>query len=469
MLGLFLLPVTAVFCKQIFTVNEPIDIFSSATVSLHSPAGSAPTFAVATDSGGTPYVSVYDGASGALSWKWTSTCTTCSLYVDSARHVELDPVVPGKVDTFAIQSGDSTCTVLGFSAKGSGLPAWKTTLPRCTSLAIGGIGGTYTGLQASDDGRSIAVLGYGLDTPEGNLTARAYLIAGQSGAVSWTYDLGTREKAGQGDISIGRDYVAFINEDSLPNPNSAQMHVISVATGELRVEVQIPFFIAGAISDDGNYVVVQNFTHLKGSEPWVMQWDATASAYGLLHRLALVPDGIEYDLWDISIPAGPSSYVALGWISAIPSALDLRVTAHDLASGDLLTDWRAPPNSQLQNNPTIRCDGKYIGLGLWGNNGDKPTAVILTAGRNDTLFSAITPGSMFSVDLALDGSTLYLATAGKHVVRDTQPDPPHTRPLSISHIFPLPPSTPYSAACQLFWKWRRCVWMGHSCLRGRLR
>lgn len=120
------------------------------------------------------------------------------------------------------------------------------------------------------------------------------------------------------------------------------------------------------------------------------------------------------------MPPGGDTFVALGWISAIPSALLLRVNAYDLASGSLLTDWHAPPNTQLQNNPTIRCDGEYIGLALWGNDGDAPTSVVLAAGRNTTLFSASSPGSMFSVDIAItersaEGTGVVVATAGKHV------------------------------------------------------
>ena len=437
----------AAAARQVFHATEATDIFSSASISLHPP--SPPTFAIAADNG-SPYLAVYSAA-GAEAWRWSSPCAGCSLASSTARHVELDPVAPGKVDTFAIQSGNGACTVMGFDGEGSGAPAWSADLEGCSELARGGVGGTYTGLAASDDGRALAVLGYGQDTPGGNLTARAYLISGQTGKLAWKYDLGVREHAGQGDISIGRDYVAFINEDGSPSPNAAQLHVLGVATGALRAEVQIPFFIAGAITDDGEYVVVQNFTHLKGSEPWVLRWDASASAYLLLHRLALPADGTEYDLWDISIPGGPSSYVALGWISAIPSALLLRVTAYDLASGALLTDWSAPPNAQLQNNPTIRCDGKYIGLGLWGDSGEAPTAVILAAGSNAALFNATSPGSMFSVDLALDRGTLYIATAGKHVVRresarggraprvTNSPPPPsfHTRtPLPPAHTQP---------------------------------
>jgi hypothetical protein len=415
LLGLAAAAAAAPTSRQVFHAAEATDIFNTASVSLHPP--SAPTFAIAADNGA-PYLAVHSGATGAQAWRWASPCAACALASTTARHAERDPAAPGRVDTFAIQSGDGACTVLGFAGEGAGTPAWSTVLKGCSQLATGGVGGTYTGLAASDNGAALAVLGYGQDAPGGNLTARAYLLAGQTGALSWTYDLGTRERAGQGDISIGRDFVAFINEDSAPSPNSAQLHVLAVATGALRAEVQIPFFIAGAISDDGEYVAVQNFTHLKGSEPWVLRWDASTSSYALLHRLVLPPDGTEYDLWDISIPGGASSYVALGWISAIPSALLLRVTVHDLASGALLTDWSAPPNTQLQNNPTLRCDDKYIGLGLWGGEGGAdPTAVILTAGQNGTLFSATTPGSMFSVDLALDRGTLYLTTAGKHVVR----------------------------------------------------
>ena len=377
---------------SLFNLSLPTLIFSSIGVSLQG--ANPPVFSAAA---GSTLFAIHGG--GPPAWTWNAPCAPadCPLYTDAARHVEPSPT-PGqdKVDVFAVTSDPATgCVAYGFSgASPAGAPAWSLALPGCSSVAGEGVGGTYTALQASDSGEALAVLGYGLDGA--TLTARAYLVDGQTGRLRWSYDLGTKEKVGQGDISIGRAFVAFVNEDGPGgDPNAAHVQVLGVEDGAKRAEVLLPFFIACALSDSGDYLVVQNFTHLKGSEPWVLKWDG--ASYALLHRLAPPPDGTEYDLWDIAMPPGGDDYVALGWISAIPSALLLRVNAFSLSSGALLTDWHAPPNARLQNNPTLRCDGEYIGLGLWGDAGEAPTIVVLGAGRNDTLFSATSPGSMFSV------------------------------------------------------------------------
>ena len=378
----------------LFNLSLPTLVFNSAGVSLQGL--NPPVFTAA--AGATLYAI---HGSGDPAWTWNAPCAPagCSLYVDTARHVEPSPTPEElKIDVFGVTSDPATgCVAYGFAgAAATGEPAWAVTLPGCSSVAGEGVGGAYTALQASDSGEALAILGYGLDGA--TLTARAYLVDGQKGTVRWVFDLGAKEKAGQGDISIGTRFVAFVNEGGDGgNPNAARVQVLGVADGALRAAVPLPFFIAAALSDSGDYLVVQNFTHLKGSEPWVMQWDEASSSYGLLHRLALPADGTEYDLWDIAMPPGEDSYVALGWISAIPTALQLRVNAFNLSSGALVTDWHAPPNARLQNNPTIRCDGEYIGLGLWGDEGEAPTIVVLGAGREEPIFSATSPGSMFAV------------------------------------------------------------------------
>ena len=89
--------------------------------------------------------------------------------------------------------------------------------------------------------------------------------------------------------------------------------------------------------------------------------------------------------------------------------------------GALLTSWVSPINTKLQENPTLRADGAYIGVSLWGDSGETgyPTVVLLKAGSNTPLFSYVTPGSMFAVDLAVSSAagsdTVLLTAAGKAV------------------------------------------------------
>ena len=405
--------------KLLWSVSDASQIYGSASLARNR-AGA--TFAIGTDFGSAQYADVVTQA-GKVAFRVTPSdgCNgQCDLYVDSARHLgAADPGAPA-VDTFVLQVGDGDCTVFGYvSSGGSGAPEWTTTIKGCQ--AGEGVGGAYRCFEASDDGSTVALMGYGQDNGQGNLTARAYAFDGPTGKQRWEYDLGTREAAGQGDITITTDgaFIAFINEDSEPSPNSAQMHVLEGATGKLRSEVQIPFFIAGAISDDGNYVAIQNFTHLVGSQGWIMKW--SGSSYELVHRLDLPADGYEYDEWDTAITtASDGSTVAVfGWIQAL-SVLRLRVNTWDCATGALLMDWSAPPNSRFQNNPTIMTDGDYVGVALWGDDGDTPTAVLLNIHSNATLFEHVSPGSMMAIDIAVDKSTptedtVLLNVAGKNV------------------------------------------------------
>lgn len=65
---------------------------------------------------------------------------------------------------------------------------------------------------------------------------------------------------------------------------------------------------------------------------------------------------------------------------------------------------------------------QYIGVSLWGDADDQPTAVILAAGSNTPVFTYTTPGSMFGVDIVVDKAAstatqdqVYFAVAGKAV------------------------------------------------------
>ena len=65
-------------------------------------------------------------------------------------------------------------------------------------------------------------------------------------------------------------------------------------------------------------------------------------------------------------------------------------------------------------------DGDYVAVALWGDDGDKPTAVLLNVHSNQTLFEHVSPGSMMAIDVAVDKSTatedtILLNVAGKNV------------------------------------------------------
>ena len=408
----------------LFQISDASQIYGSTSISRQAEGG--PTFAIGTDFGSAQYALVNSTASGGPSFRLTPSAScgsSCSLFVDQARHAGAAAGAPA-VDTFVLQVGDGACTVSGYYSAGplaTGTAAWTTTVPKCD--ASEGVGGAYRCFQASDDGRLVALQATGMDTGLPNATARAYAFDGQTGAINWTFDL-KGDPAGQGDITITGDgaWVGFVNEDSEPCPNCAQLHVINGATGALRALVQIPFFIAAGISQDASFAVIQNFTHLQGSEPWVMAWNASTAAYSLLHRLELPSDGFEYDLWDIAVTDTPGGPVAvLGWIQA-GTVQRLRVNAWQCDTGALLMDWAAPPNTDtgLQNNPTIRTYGSYIALALWGDKGNAPTVELLTTASNTSLFSFVSPGSMMAVDVVVDASVpaqdiVYLTAGGKSV------------------------------------------------------
>ena len=71
-------------------------------------------------------------------------------------------------------------------------------------------------------------------------------------------------------------------------------------------------------------------------------------------------------------------------------------------------------NDNLQTNPVIKMDADYCGVALWGDRDDVPTAVVLRAGSSDAVFSYVTPGSMFAVDLVEQQGQLYFSVGGKH-------------------------------------------------------
>ena len=123
------------------------------------------------------------------------TVYAAAYLVDQARHVE--SAAAGAVDTFGAVITAAGTTLFGFSASIGAKPAWTLSLPGCNT---DGGGGTYIGLEASDDGSLV-----GFFCPHNNgtgVTARVYGVEGQTGK-AWKFDLGPGVQAGQGQVQVG--------------------------------------------------------------------------------------------------------------------------------------------------------------------------------------------------------------------------------------------------------------------------
>lgn len=119
-----------------------------------------------------------------------------------------------------------------------------------------------------------------------------------------------------------------------------------------------------------------------------------------------------------------------------------RVLIYSMVTGALLTDYTTPTNTQLQTNPTVRMDGNYVGVCLWGDNDDVPTAIVLAAGTSVPVFTYVTPGSSASPFLS------FLSCGGELRRAPFLLVPPHPPPpiavFGVDIVHDVSASTPTS-------------------------
>jgi len=392
------LPFTLKAADMIFNQSEAVSVYTSVGTTVLS--GTTPYFAVADGLNAPKFAEVYDG-NGNLVWTFSNATGDSDFLVDTARHA--DGTDNGPVDVFVASCDGSGCNLFGRTSA-TDTTRWMVSLPECTT---DGGGGTYTGFQASDSGNRVAIR---CIIAGATPTVRVYLIGGQTGQITWQKDLDKSERAGQGQIQISSSgsHVLLVNEGGVPTPNSATAFVFDGADGSLIDSIPIPFFITAAISDTGDYVVV-------GDEPNVHVYKLDSTSGNYTHAYDATPPAAgSWIPWDIQISTGSDAteILVVGYIS--DDVLTVAIGGFSLPTGSTTLAWVSQTNPKLQENPTIRADGDFVAVSLWGNNGDLPTVVLLQGGSNTPLFTYVTPGSMFAVDVNVVGrNTVYLAAAGK--------------------------------------------------------
>jgi hypothetical protein len=166
---------------------------------------------------------------------------------------------------------------------------------------------------------------------------------------------------------------------------------------------------AAQLTDTGDEVL---FSGQDVAQAW--SWDSANGVYKQLWQI--VPPGDQWLGESCAVSSNSAKYgplVAFGWGTF--KGLQARVTVYQVKTAKLLTDYTTLPNAQLQTSADVKMDGDFVGIASWGDSDDVPTAILLQAGVKDPIFTFVTPGSMFGVDVAVakDGD-VYFSVAGKH-------------------------------------------------------
>lgn len=381
--------------------TEPDATYDSAAISLHGP-GSSPTFAVSTSGLDTwPVMLEVYNASGSPLWTYTAITDNATAFLAvMARHAEAGGV--GAVDMIACEGDEDgagqagVVWVRGFASTGtSAEPAWSVQL---TEVRL------VSGLAVSDDGSSGAVSLFVYDAQTGAVSPQLLVLDAQSGAVRVNV---TRAEGGPGgpvSISETGAWVAWTQGDSV--------FVYDGTSGALRGEaIQMGWNTAAQLNDDGSFVA---FSGQDTAAIWA--WDAASGVYTLNSTIA--PAGTWYSE-SCAVSSNSPTYgpiAVFGW--ATFDARQAHVTVYQMSTGTLLANYTSLPNAQLQTSANVRIDGDLVGISLWGDSDDVPTAVVLQAGVAEPVFTFVTPGSMAGTDIVVDRqdpTVAYFSVAGRLV------------------------------------------------------
>lgn len=407
--------------QQIWSQTVAAAVYTSAGVSRHG--SGQPTFSVATWLNAPIEVVGFSPASNTSSlWTFQSANTQATFHVDMARHSEVlgtsvvDTVVQ---ETFTGSDGFPACAIYGLISNGAGatgVPVWNVTVNQCNTYTLDD---SVIQVDISDDGSTVAWCGAANETVGGKvyMTPRAWGLDAQTGKVLFMKDLGINQAPAVSSVSLSSTgaFLAYTYGTSV--------FVMDGRTGVTRANItQLDPSVPAAISDDGTYVV--------SGAPATMDvwaWTPSTHSYTMIH--SLTPPSSEtwyptdFDFSDnvAGAPgstAGDRSIAAVAWMDS--TAMQIRSTMFNVSSGALLADYTSAKNAQYQNQAIVRLDGDLCAIASWGDRADIPTVIVLQAGSNTPVYTAITPGSMFGVDITVTsandkGTTAYVVAAGKSV------------------------------------------------------
>ena len=384
-----------------FNVSDAV--YTSAAVSLHRVLG--PTFSAGTWLNTPVEVAVFD-AKGPT-WAYQADDEDDMFQVDMARHTE--SFGSGALDTFAAQASidgpDGGCVLRGWSSlSSSSTPGWEVSWPSFTSALLMD---SDRYVDVSDDGSTLAFSAT-ITLPDGSLQGMLSLFDAQSGGLLWRRN---STVAGPVQVSAQGSWVAWTQ--------NTHVTVLSGVDGTPRCPpINMGWDTMAVLSDAGDVLAWPS-----KALGQVARWNATAGAYAL--SSTVVPSGgVAWEGQSAAISGDADGLVAFAYTDA--PALTARVLLVTF-DGKVVADYVSATNAVLQTVPVVRCDGQYAAAVLWGDSGEVPTVVLLRAGSVDPGFTAITPGSMFGVDVAVTkdvfgAETVYLVVAGKDVPANSEGD-----------------------------------------------
>ena len=392
--------------ELVWQQSEASAVYTTASIVRH--ASGAPSFVAATWLTTPVLVEAYNTSdTGGALWAFEG-CghADSAFWATTARHAERPAPGAARVDTLAVETEalpPAGVVVRAFDSQAAGgAPVWAYNVSRSAQPAS---------IDMSDDGSTAAFSGWLWDA-SGNISSWLLVWDAQTGKLRFSLQE-PLARGGPCTLSGSGAWVAWTQGDSIA--------VVDGATGAQRGSaLPMGWNTEAQISDDGNTVA---FAGQQEAQIW--RWNASAADWSLAHRIQ-PPDEAA---WFSDSSALASNSAAFGDVAAFgflgAGELQARVlvyAASGARSGQLLVDYTTPKNVKLQTNTYLRVDGDFVGVALWGDQGDFPTVVLLKAGAGDKpLFSFVTPGSMMGVDVAMGAAAgeVFIAAAGKHVPANT--------------------------------------------------
>ena len=285
-------------------------------------------------------------------------------------------------------SGAATATVYRWQS-GSSTPLWSYVIGSCGRSSL-------RSLAVSPDGSTIAVL----LTMQGNPSfARLYYFDAGSPTPLGTYDPAGATFGRNLDISADGRYVALYA--------GTRVCVFDTVAGVERANLNAQATAeAVAISGDGQYLAYG------WSSLYFRQWDGV-SYVALWSR-----PGSGYYLGRCALSIDSSTLAAAWYRSDFrQNKLELFNVPASTPHWTYLSNIGTATYQEYPGDVALTADGAYCALASWGDAANTNPEVHLFGRENATpLLTVDTPGSMFSIDVAVrPGGPVYVSACGKHV------------------------------------------------------